>query len=163
MSWKDASNLNTVTVNACIKRGITIQLVYLPCNTIFQYIDSVQREWTCTTSYQEIYWRLLWRYAMNQMKSCEDLMLSPPQDPTKFPALSTLSGFPLVKIFLCIYSATHNPKRTYDFAFWCCWRWNTTVPLKVFHASFKTTSVNAHTTESFTKMTDFFKQAGQLA
>lgn len=116
LSWKDGGKLNTVMVNVCIKTGITIQLVNLPCNTIFQYIESVQIEWTCMTSYQEVYWKLLWCYAVNRMKPCEDLMLSPPQDLMTFLAVSTLSGSPSRKSSSMYLFCNTQPKKN----LWFC-------------------------------------------
>lgn len=60
-------------VNVCIKIGITIQFENLPCHTILQYIESVQTEWICMTTQPGGNRKLLWHYAINQIKSHEDL------------------------------------------------------------------------------------------
>lgn len=162
LSWKDAGKLNTIMINAWIRIGVTIQQS-ISLAIQFSTILTVQIEGSCVPSHQEVHWELLWHYATNQMKSCEGLMLSLSQDLTKFSALLMLSGFPPCTSFpMSLFCSTRPKKKPHDSAFWCCWRLNTTVPLKVFHP-FKTSPVKAYTGHSPRRWIVAFKRSGQLA
>lgn len=161
LTRKDAGKLNTIMTNACIRIGLQFNSQSFLQYNFPLYWQSSYRGPVCppTRKDSENCFGIMPQTRWNHVRALCFLPLKILLNSQ----LLMLSGFSSCTSFpMSLFCSTQTKKTLHNSVFWCCWRLNTAVPLKVFCPS-KTPPVKACTGHSPRRWIVAFKHSGQLA